>query len=188
MKKGTKHSTETLLKISQAKTGQKYPPRSEEYIEKLRRANSVPRPWAVGMKRSESTRRKISESQKGNKHFLGKHHSLLSRILLSEHKKGPKNPNWRGGITKETDKNRISVEYKIWRESVFERDNYTCQKCGKKGGKLNADHIIPWALNKELRYDISNGRTLCENPCHRDTETFGGRVRINNKKTYEENK
>lgn len=38
--------------------------------------------------------------------------------------------------------------YKLWKgivKQVFLRDNYTCQYCGKVGGKLEADHIIPFS-------------------------------------------
>lgn len=67
---------------------------------------------------------------------------------------------------------RKSFEYKLWRESVFERDNYTCVECGTRGGELNADHIKPFAYYHKLRFDINNGRTLCV-ACHRKTSTFG---------------
>ncbi len=66
--------------------------------------------------------------------------------------------------------------YKIWRIAVFERDCYTCVWCLVRGGKLNADHIKPFAYFPELRFAIDNGRTLCED-CHRKTETFGARVK-----------
>lgn len=62
-------------------------------------------------------------------------------------------------------------EYKQWRKAVFERDDYTCQWCSKKGVKLNADHIKPWSLYPELRYAIDNGRVLCV-PCHMKTPTY----------------
>lgn len=57
------------------------------------------------------------------------------------------------------------VEYKSWRNAIFKRDNYTCQICDEYGGILHADHIKPWAQYEELRYELSNGRTLCV-PCH----------------------
>jgi len=76
------------------------------------------------------------------------------------------------GKTKENKKIRTSLAYQNWRKSIFERDNYTCQECKIIGGKLNADHIKPFALFPNLRLDINNGRTLCEE-CHRKTDTWG---------------
>lgn len=89
---------------------------------------------------------------------------------------GPLNHLWRGGITKENDKIRRSFAYKDWRRRVFERDDYTCQGCGVRGGKLNADHIRSFAWFPELRFELSNGRTLCV-PCHRATPTYGDPVK-----------
>lgn len=88
------------------------------------------------------------------------------------HVTGPKNPKWKGGITPEHQRIRLSPEMKAWRIAVFERDDYTCQFCFKRGVKLNADHIKPFALHPELRFELSNGRTLCVE-CHRTTDTYG---------------
>ena len=85
---------------------------------------------------------------------------------------GANNPNWKGGITPEHLKIRWSTEMKNWRKQIFERDNYTCQLCGKHGGNLNADHIKSFAKYPDLRFDLSNGRTLCV-PCHRNTDSYG---------------
>lgn len=63
---------------------------------------------------------------------------------------------------------------KAWRKSVFERDNYTCQICQERGKKLQADHIKPFKYFPELRWILSNGRTLCEE-CHKKTDTWGRR-------------
>lgn len=63
-----------------------------------------------------------------------------------------------------------------WRRLVFERDDYTCQKCGQHGGRLEADHIKPYSRFPRLRYVLSNGRTLCV-PCHRKTPTYGSKAR-----------
>lgn len=85
---------------------------------------------------------------------------------------GPKNANWKGGVTGERHLLMGQLEYKLWRKSVFERDDYTCQICNKRGVVLHADHLKPWALYPELRYAIDNGRTLCVF-CHRQTDTYG---------------
>ena len=69
---------------------------------------------------------------------------------------------------------RNSKEYKRWRNLVFERDNYTCQMCGKRGGKLNAHHIVRFRKSIEKRVDVSNGITLCED-CHRRLHRKEGR-------------
>jgi len=64
----------------------------------------------------------------------------------------------------------------IWRKLVYNKDNYTCKICGDRGGcghrvKLNAHHILPYAKYPNVRYDISNGITLCEK-CHRMLHSF----------------
>ena len=64
------------------------------------------------------------------------------------------------------ERDRNLPEYKQWRLSVFERDDYTCQKCNCRGEKLNAHHIKGFARFPELRYEISNGITLCVG-CHK---------------------
>lgn len=74
--------------------------------------------------------------------------------------------------TKEHRLIRTRAEYAKWRAAVYERDNYTCVKCGSRGGKLNADHIEPLAKYPDKIYDLSNGRTLCVE-CHRKTDTYG---------------
>ncbi|MGX8833996.1 HNH endonuclease [Amedibacillus sp. YH-ame6] len=61
---------------------------------------------------------------------------------------------------------RQTKEYKKWRKNVFERDNYICQDCNKKGGTLNAHHLKKFKDYPKLRYDVNNGITLCEK-CHR---------------------
>ena len=154
-------------------------------------------PWAtLGRPRSEETKRKISITQTGKKHtkaskkkmsiakklhptryWLNKKRplSIETREKISNSLQGEKAPNWKGGITPINAKIRSSLEYKLWRNVVFERDNYTCILCGNnKSGNLNADHIKRWADFPELRYEVSNGRTLCIN-CHKKTETYGNK-------------
>lgn len=87
----------------------------------------------------------------------------------SDRMRGSNNHFWKGGINGENDTLRHRREYKNWRTAVYERDNYTCQCCGARGGKLNAHHINQFADYPEFRYDVSNGITLCVN-CHDSIE------------------
>lgn len=109
---------------------------------------------------------------KGNKNpFFGKHHSIETRVKMSAATSGSKCWNWKGGISSRASKIRRGIHYRLWREAVFARDNWTCQECGKVGRKLNAHHIKPFKEYPELRYAIDNGRTLCLD-CHKLTENF----------------
>lgn len=119
-----------------------------------------------GSKRSEENKRKIKEAMKG------KRNSPATEFKKGNPQpKGKLSPNWKGGLTSIAQTIRNSLEYRLWRTAVFERDHYTCRFCGKKGGRLNADHIKPFADYPELRFAIDNGRTLCED-CHKKTPTY----------------
>lgn len=146
---GKHHSDESKRKISASKTG--VPVHSEE--EKIRRRflaktnlNIIKTQFKTGFPNPNPI--KISETMRAKKINTG-----------------AENPMWRGGITPETLRLRKSFEYKQWRKSVFERDNYTCQWCDGRGGILHADHIKLWSKFPKLRYVLSNGRTLCKK-CH----------------------
>lgn len=88
---------------------------------------------------------------------------------------GENNPAWKGGITPINKALRQSFEYEEWRKSVFERDLYTCQDCGQIGGYLHADHIKRFAEYPDLRFEVSNGQTLCIN-CHKIKTREEGRL------------
>jgi len=110
----------------------------------------------------------------------GKKHTLKTIKKMSQCKKGSKNPFWRGGVSKERDRYYSSYKYRIWREKVFTRDNWTCQKCNTRNGNgvevyLQAHHIKPFYKFKELVYIVSNGITLCKK-CHSLTDTYGGKA------------
>jgi len=118
-----------------------------------------------------------------SKRHRGKINSVETRRKMAISKMGVNNPNWRGGLSTEYQLQRASMECKLWRKSVFERDNYTCVWCFIRGGwskekkrqiTLNADHIKPFIDYPELRFAIDNGRTLCED-CHRKTDTYGAK-------------
>ncbi len=59
---------------------------------------------------------------------------------------------------------RKSTKFKEWRQAVFLKDNFICIKCGSNKD-LHPLHIKPFAPYPELRFEISNGQTLCVK-CH----------------------
>ena len=129
-------------------------------------------------KHSEETKKKMSESHKG------KSHSEQTRKKLSKLFKGKKSWSWKGGVTPKYEKIRKSIEFRLWREAVFARDNWTCQKYKIKGGKLVAHHIRNFAKIIELRTSIENGITLSDK-AHREFHKKYGEIN-NTKEQIEE--
>ncbi len=151
---------------------------------------------ALGHAVSEDTRARLSKANKGYK-FTDEQRANVSKgkkgkmpkfipstkglIRTPEHCKklsdfaktrtGEKSPRWEGGVSRAHKTGYYSVEYKNWRKAVFLRDCFKCIFCGSDKN-LQADHIKQFAFYPELKYIISNGRTLCY-PCHRKTETWG---------------
>lgn len=134
---------------------------------------------------SDKTREKISISMKGKKNSIGYRHSINSIKKISKSSKeripykrtdeirnkmslaqiGNKSWRWRGGISSKNTLIRKGIEIRLWRESSFARDGFTCQRCGRVGGELNCHHIYNFADYPELRTSIENGITLCKK-CH----------------------
>jgi hypothetical protein len=106
---------------------------------------------------------------------LGKRvHPLEERMKASLQRLGSKCHFWKGGVTPEHRRIRTGIRYKVWRESVFKRDNWTCVICGIRGGILNAHHIKGFSMYPELRFELDNGQTMCHK-CHKQTENYGKR-------------
>ena len=64
-------------------------------------------------------------------------------------------------------KRLFNINVKEWKrisKAVFKRDNYTCQYCGKVGGKLEVDHIFPFS--KGGSDSLDNLTTSCQK-CNR---------------------
>jgi hypothetical protein len=112
----------------------------------------------------EVRRKRLKERMKGEKNPAKR---LEVRKKISEAMKGAKNPKWKGGITYQNDILRKISKGKLWRKAVFQRDNFTCQKCGQSGGRLVAHHIFNFADFPEYRYLVENGITLCKK-CHNE--------------------
>jgi len=160
---------EARKNMSLAAMGKKY---SEEY---KRNMSSIlmGNKNALGYKQSEKTKRNMSLAAMGNTNSLGYKQSEEHKLKMSEAHKGEKSSLWKGGITPINALIRNGLDYRQWRTEVFERDDYTCQDCGVRGGKLHAHHIKSFSQHPELRFEISNGLTLCKN-CHRQNGYHNG--------------
>lgn len=167
-------SEEGRKKLSESKKGNTYnlgKHHSEETKLKISLSNKDNKKCNLGRHLSDETKLKISKAHKGkftgvdNPNF-GKHMSEEQKIKIREANSGANGPNWKGGITPIIKKIRGSYEYRTWRTTVFERDDYTCQICNTRGGELNAHHVQSFKDYPELRLELSNGITYCK-PCHK---------------------
>ena len=104
---------------------------------------------------------------------LPRDNGRISAPLITKHARKESCSNWKGGVTTENELQRKSAAYKDWRLEVFARDNFTCQKCYKKRGKLEAHHLFNFADYPELRFDRENGKTLCFD-CHKSFHIIFG--------------
>ena len=112
--------------------------------------------FKLGHTTSKPIKIKIAKSLKGIKR------SIVFRRKQSKIRKGEKSPLWKGGVTKKNFLIRSEIEFRLWREAVFARDNWTCQKTGERGGKLHAHHIQNFSQFLELRFAIDNGITFSD--------------------------
>lgn len=138
--KGKKLSDETKVKISKKLKGQVLSEVTKQRMSKARKG--IPHPWSKGKKHTAEHRLKRSVLMKGSNHW-----------------------NWQGGKSKESMRNRRTIEYKMWREEVLKRDNYKCRMCACENIPLQVDHRRPLKLFPEMRLNLNNGRTLCKD-CH----------------------
>lgn len=88
-----------------------------------------------GRTHSLESRLKISANK------CGKSNSMKGRRMPQHAKFGESNPSWKGGISILSRRIRRLAEYKEWRSKVFQRDNFTCQECGRCVTYLHAHHI-----------------------------------------------
>ena len=175
---GGKHSPETRRKISEA-VQRAY---DEGRLTHWNTGNPRNRPSCFeGRSHSEKSKITISEHRKGkclgNRHGFTKNHTPHNkgkqhpvhdaewRRKVSEANSGPNHWNWKGGISSENRLMRNSTCHKEWSLAVLLRDRWECQMCGYKGQKLTSHHVVSWKNNRELRFEVSNGITLCR-PCH----------------------
>jgi len=142
-------------------------------------------------KMSDAVKKAYQEGRCNPSHpcaWKGKHLPLETRKKMSKIAKkmgrrptgkGEKHWNWKGGISPILRRLRRTIKFKEWREAVFARDNWICQKCGVRSGNgkiiyLHPHHIKSFAKYPELRFIIDNGITFCKE-CHQEFHKIYGR-------------
>jgi len=146
------HTEEFKEEQRQRYLGCKRKPRSKETKRKIGDANR-------GRIYTKEAKQKISEAGKG------RIVSDETRRKMADSHRGNKTNFWKGGIDKKEYKHYRNLDYRLWREGVFKRDNYICQTCFVRGGFLHPHHIKSYTHYPELRYVVFNGKTLCKD-CH----------------------
>ena len=153
----------SLAKAQKDRIGTKL---SKEWCEKLSKAHMGQESWNKGTKTKLNCffckkdfyprNGKIKNVKFCSLQCSGKSQRFKSRYA----NRGENHHNWKGGVTNENEKIRRSVEYKKWRYEVLERDEHKCVNCGSEEN-IWVDHIKPFHLYVDLRFDVNNGRALC---------------------------
>jgi thymidylate synthase (FAD) len=102
-----------------------------------------------------------------NKGLRGYHTGMVvgerHREAIRRARSGPRSSFWRGGVA-----SRRASTARWTREQaprVHRRFDYTCQICGRRGGRLHAHHALPVWLDPTRQRDPDNLVSLCPT-CH----------------------
>ena len=115
-----------------------------------------------------------SRSERLKRHVRTPEHNAKIADALTK-RTGELASNWRGGISARDKLARSNRQYSAWKISVLTRDGFKCIECGVEQGRicqccsaktlLHAHHVAPFSKAPELRYEVSNGVSLC-GQCH----------------------
>lgn len=135
--RGAKHSGETKEKMRLARIGMKFSDEHRRNMSSAMKNNHNRRGKKYPM--TIETRMKISLAQKGRK-FSYEHLKNLRLAHKSVNKNGNRNPNWKGGISREPYSFEFNTKLK---EQIKQRDQYICMNpdCWGKTSTLSVHHI-----------------------------------------------
>ncbi len=135
--------------------------------------------YPKGWKHTEEAKKKMSVSIKAAIKLNPEKTREIAIANLPKDVYGEKNGNWRGGKTK-LSKDYMTAnckKYYRWRKFILKRDDSKCKLCDSSE-KLEVHHIIPMSETRLTAFLPMNGITLCLE-CHKKTDSFGGKVRVN---------
>lgn len=99
--------------------------------------------------------------------LLGRKYSLDHRLAISRGQKKAVEEgrhHWKVNQDRHKDQDRTSIAYRMWKEKLREKNNGKCEECGSEK-RLHAHHIKCFYEYPELRFELFNGKLLC-NSCH----------------------
>ena len=139
-------------------------PRTKKQLERLKQQGfqkgHIPYNKGVGNKKFNCIvcKKEIFDKPYRRKKFCSKEcKNVYSHIM-----RGKNHWNYKG---KNNQIQRCWSQYKEWHKKVLEKDNYTCQICKIKKGKLQVHHKKSFSKYPELRFVVSNGLTT-HRKCH----------------------
>lgn len=142
---------------------------SEETREKMSKAKKGLKTWNSGLTDvySEETKRSMGIKNKGSIPYnKGQAMSYDQKVKLSCTNREIDIKDFDDFSMPKSKRERSKFDHSGLREECFKKYNYTCNKCGIKGGTLNAHHMKHWKDYPDLRFDINNLICLCEE-CHK---------------------
>lgn len=133
--------------------------KNESYKSSVQSANAAKR------KLTDAEKTHLSSIRKGVKLSVATIEKIRqTKIVNNSVPSGSNHYKWKGGKAWDRYKD---PEYLRWRKMVLSRDNSICQFCGIQNVKfISAHHIKSYKEYPSLRFELSNGITLCRE-CHR---------------------
>ena len=107
----------------------------------------------------------FKEGADERRHMTGSPHTHETRLKMSRTRMGK--PLKANPVTPPLVRARVTTQAKWWRRLVLELDGYACADCGEAQGRLEVHHLKPFRWFPALRYEISNGKVVCQS-CHKE--------------------
>lgn len=140
----------------------------------------------LGLSDATTAQKRSAQTQKrlyGGVWNKGKYGYNTKMVVTEEHKqkirkaRSGKNSNWwKGGVDRGF-RQEVGDFCNKHRKHIYEKFNYTCQKCFQKGGKLQIHHIIPVFEDKSKAFELNNLISLCKE-CHDKEHALSGHAKI----------
>ena len=165
---GKHHDKDSIERIRQSNIGKHNFKHKEESIQKISEAGKLRKGLPSPFKGKTYEEIGRAPSPLTGKERLPEHREAISKGHLKRLGQTECVDTRDGGLTSK------------WKLAVKKRDNYTCQSCGIKHDELerkkndvtswlHAHHIKSWREFPDLRFEVTNGITLCWQ-CHLKAE------------------